>query len=977
MAASVPSAFRNLLFSFFVFPVVTLTSGSAVLLKAQQTAAPPQAAVPAQQPATQVPANPATERQVQQAPSVIQIPPSAAGQKRLNIGKFGTVSYPPSWQSWDGSFSNAYVLLRMPQPSDTTSTTATSPTHADLAAQVQMVQTNLGPLAGLRITTEPRTSPAGAARRLQELAISRQATVRFYAISGWPAVELQYTQPLPRVGAATQVQVASQTGAQMLSQQELESQLPFSKPTPNVQSAIIAVAANDDLVIFDIMLAPAASSSVLQEGLLIANSFVSSQPGDSAASARVLQQLELNYDNKVPPQTVPQSHLPSGPGSLGTAAGMAQIQAGGNGELEVAASPNGSTIVIASNSSVTHSIDSGATFAGATAVFGMNDPTLGRGASGAFYLGQIAFPNGTPGQGGITGCTDAVSRSTDGGATFLLSGFSAVCPVGPVGSNFSNNLFCFNDQPHIAADGFTAGPADQVYAVWRELAGMAVFGIGINNCTQVSGGFLFPSISCSVNNGATWTTPAAIPGTLDFPRIAVGMDGKVYVTALSGSSVVLYRFSSCVNGLALDPGFPVTVANLTGQVACPVPGLDRCNNGNGLSSPTVAPDPANAGHLSVSFAEQDGSGGERIVTMDSMDAGTNFPMRFLVSAAPSARRFMPWSCMTGGNTFVGWYDRGAATAPQNDLTDYVVGGTSVATPVTVTDHPDRQCVLWPCAPRSTSDSTSCSLPEKAGKCLNGSGTGSGALCDFNAPSCPNPGESCQTGIGCPKYGDYNGMACAGGTVIAAWASATAPNGFPARQPGIGIFSQTLTFSKTGTPTFDTVTFLINTGNDNAASGLELVAAIPGQKNQICLKPSTGLPPDVICANGNGATDHNHQNTWNNFTSNTQTFTLDTPQTTAAAFPGVTITSLQSSCLTYCDNWDLQGISITVSDSTGTLPPAVLLNIFVPQDPHNNDNCMARLKAPPGVNSVTYTLNAAAPTSSPSNFGTAPPGSCPQ
>jgi len=36
-----------------------------------------------------------------------------------------------------------------------------------------------------------------------------------------------------------------------------------------------------------------------------------------------------------------------------------------------------------------------------------------------------------------------------------------------------------------------------------------------------------------------------------------------------------------------------------------------------------------------------------------------------------------------------------------------------------------------------------------------------------------------TGGGCPKYGDYNGIACGGNYVVAAWTSATAPSGVPA------------------------------------------------------------------------------------------------------------------------------------------------------------------------------------------------------
>jgi hypothetical protein len=96
-----------------------------------------------------------------------------------------------------------------------------------------------------------------------------------------------------------------------------------------------------------------------------------------------------------------------------------------------------------------------------------------------------------------------------------------------------------------------------------------------------------------------------------------GRDGAVYVVSLNGNPVLLNRFTSCANGLVAEAGFPVTAATLSGNVACPVPGLDRCNGVNTLSSPTAAPDLADADHLFVSFAESDGAGGWNRVTVVS------------------------------------------------------------------------------------------------------------------------------------------------------------------------------------------------------------------------------------------------------------------------------------------------------------------------------------------------------------------------
>ena len=329
----------------------------------------------------------------------------------------------------------------------------------------------------------------------------------------------------------------------------------------------------------------------------------------------------------------------------------------------------------------------------------MNDPSVARARSGNYYLAVIAFPTGAANQLSATGCTNAVSRSTDKGANFALQGYSAQCPNTGAG-------ICFPDQEHIAADIMTAGN-DQIYSVWRNFtpSGTAA------TCRAIGSGFVTASISCSQDNGVNWTAPAAIPGAGDLPRVAVGRDGAIYIVSISGNNVLLNRFSSCATGLTAAAGFPVTVATLSGAVACPIAGLDRCNDGNTLSSPTVAPDPDGAARIFVSFAERDGSGGERIVTRESTNGGLNFGAATTVSGLGSARRFMPWSCVTRGRPWIGWYDRTAANSPGagNDLTEYFVGaGRGV--PVNLSRRPNPQCASgWPSAPRSQNDIKSCSV----------------------------------------------------------------------------------------------------------------------------------------------------------------------------------------------------------------------------------------------------------------------------
>jgi hypothetical protein len=621
-------------------------------------------------------------------------------------------------------------------------------------------------LARVLITTEPRSSHEDAIKRLQDIAASRPETARFVEIGGWPAVELEFKEPLPRRG--------SEQG-----EGELQG------PTPLIQRAITAIAMENRLVKFDTSLAPDAPPDLLQQAYTITRSAQFIRRANPEAVRQTIQRLQTEEVQRKAPQRPPgevrQQELQNLPQAPQSTTGTVRVQAG-FGELEIAASPgNALNIVLASNAALSFSTNRGATFtAGNTGVFGLNDPTLARGASANFYLGVIAIPTGTTAQLNVTGCTNAVSRSTNNGSTFALMGYSARCPSTGTG-------LCFPDQEHIAADAVnTAAGNDQLYAVWRNFTPAPP---APATCGGIGRGFVTASITCSQNNGTTWTATAAIPGAGDFPRVAVGRDGNVYVTTVSGNSILLNRFTSCANGLTAATGFPVTVATMNGAVTCPVPGLDRCNDGNTLSSPTPAPDPDNATHIFVTFAENDGSGGERIVTMESTNSGASFPGRTTVNGGSSARRFMPWSCTARGRAWVGWYDRSAAVGGgSNDRTDYFFGSAPFGSAFNLTNNPDPQCASgWACSVRNASvtppgDSESCSVqPQLAGRCSVG-----GAACDFSA-GCP-PGQGmCQGGGGCPKYGDYNGVACAGDSVVAAWASATAPAGLPAAA-GIGVYS---------------------------------------------------------------------------------------------------------------------------------------------------------------------------------------------
>ncbi len=658
-------------------------------------------------------------------------PNPTSDRKLLTIAPGTTVRYSAPWKISGAQYSNAQELI---VPAQTSGATQGTPVESALAR--------------ILITTEERTSTADALQRLQDIARSRGGTPRVTEIGGWPAIIIEFTEPLPRRGAPQQ-----------------EQEPPLDLSDRQIQSAIVAVAAGTKVIDFNISLAPGAPAQLLQDAQQIAASSAfpaKSNPEELQRSMQVLQQnLRIAPAQKprlqsTTPHNESQVRRPST--RSGASTGSLTVQTG-NGELEIATSADARNIIIASNTALSYSSNLGASFAaGSTGVFGLNDPTLARGSSGNSYLGVIATANGTPAQLNVSGCTNAVSRSTDNGANFTLRGYSARCPSTGV-------EVCFPDQEHIAADSVNPSSGnDQLYAVWRNFTPAGT----VANCNSIGSGFVTTSISCSQDSGANWTARAAISGAGDFPRVAVGRDGNVYVVRVNGNAIVVNRFGSCASGLTAAPGFPVTVDSLTiALVPCPVSGLDRCNDGNTLSSPTVAPDPGNAAHVFVAFAMNDTEGGETITVAESNDRAATFPNLRSVNSTTSVRRFMPWSCSTHGRAWVGWYDRTAATAPQarNDLTDYFVGsatGFVRGFTYNLTNNPDAQCNSgWPCGERDASSAT----------------------------ACPG-GAAAPAGNGCPKYGDYNGIACAGNWIIAAWTSATAPRGLPA-VAGLSVFSSSV------------------------------------------------------------------------------------------------------------------------------------------------------------------------------------------
>jgi hypothetical protein len=603
--------------------------------------------------------------------------------------------------------------------------------------------------AGMLITIEQRRNHAEAVRRLAEIASEYPEEATPLIIAGWPAIERRYRALMPQPGEAEAARSNIQTSF-----------------------ATTAIAVGSTVVRFNTMLAPDADPNLLDEALAIGRGFGAPE-GPLDLSAGELEEIQRMTKRPAPspsptvtpeqpePGTAPRSQFDER-NQLGA---PVQVQTG-LGELEMASSNDGRHVVIAANSGYSFSDDFGGTytFGGGTpcnqAVCD-GDPSLAVGNSGAIYYAWIGAPN-------ANALGDGVSRSTDNGHTFPFQGLAATCP------GTTNCVVA--DQEHIAAD--RANPAtaggDRVYNVWRNFA--PAFSL---------------RISCSTNSGATWTAGVPI-GVGDFPRVSVGGDGFVYVAWASGGNMMLHKFNNCDAGLTGQVGWPVTVAAFT-NVACPMPGLDRCNGRNILSSPTVAVDDLNPMHIYYTFATSTNAGNDDIMVYDSSDGGATFPRSVRVNNSVAGRRFMPWTCSTGGIVYVSWYDRRTATPANNDLTRYFMSAAAVQgsdliavleTDLSGTD--DKQCSTWPCATNVTTDSESCSLqPEFAGRCS----IGGVATCDFTSTICPSGGV-CLTSRGCPKYGDYNGNACAAAHFYASWATATSPDGLPGTT-GISIFSSTI------------------------------------------------------------------------------------------------------------------------------------------------------------------------------------------
>jgi uncharacterized repeat protein (TIGR01451 family) len=677
---------------------------------------------------------------------------------RMELPEYGvSVPVPPGWS--EHHTANLHELLNIPL--DKLST-------LQPADREDLPRINVMVISG--------DDHAEALHRLQQIAAEWNLPVTFLSVGNWPALQRRILVPKP-------------VEADDVSQAD--------KPEMLVM-VTTAIAAGNLLVRLDGVAPEEAPAHIVDQMLSAGRAVTFRGTGDAAQTNQEVEELRHTAPLKSPPpstspNTVPESQsiIQNAPAMREAGASFVNLQIGD--EPEIAVSTDGKNIVVAAQCGFSNSTDGGLTFPtrGTMPKCTGGDSSVAFGKSGNFYEATISSTSACPPANPRCNNATAINLSTNKGQTFNFLTDAFVCGTCGFGG--------VPDQEHIAADRFNSSSSnqDRVYSAWRK-----GFGYGL---------------VCSSDSGANWSTPTFVnPGSTDFPRITVGQDSTVYVVTQNGGNIVLDSYSSCDSGLKPIVKQSV-IATGVNYVTCPVPGLDRCNNGNNLSSWTVGVDDTNAAHVYVSYSVNTSSGvNENVLVQDSIDSGKTWTRPSVqINTSINGRRFMPWMCAVGGIAFVSWYDRRNVTSTANDLTDYFAGSAFLSGgnltagnefQVNSTGTSDPQCAAgqvpgsagsWPCGTRAVADASSCSFqPQLAGRCFTSGGVcsaspkGSGQPCNLASPTCSTPGETCMRGSGSPKYGDYNGSACGAGRVFNIFLSGTPQPGATAPISTNLFFSQT-------------------------------------------------------------------------------------------------------------------------------------------------------------------------------------------
>ncbi len=659
-------------------------------------------------------------------------------------------------------------------------------------------------------TIENQSTPAGATARLQAIGKEVPAPIKSLTIAGFPAIERQATINPP----STEIEGA---------------EIPGNHAFAAIPKLILttAIADGSSVVRFDTSLPTGASLAQ------IASVF---------ATGRNFTPAEVSGLHGPPPTTVPAAPVvaPATPTSS-TPALVPAVTGLTYGEVAIAASDSSNSVVYAANGTHTGdtsgevwnvqaggapqqsqlSLNPGTTIPVGDPSMALGAPNPGTGLQRFYYSEIFVSPGGDRTVGPYQNVVFQSGDST--GVTFAQTATS------PVNCGNASANCVLADQAQLGADRRTqSSKGDRLYIAWRNFTTTKLTASG------TASNFSGAAATCSFDGGASWRPidMTSFPQSTDFPRLSVAPDGSVFIAvetgATSGSySLWVHKFSPCDAGFTQLPGFPVNVAPSVGELPS-LAGLDRQPNGGEY---IVAPDDSDltGQRLFLVFARENSTSGtnqelgnEDIVVAESTNGGANWTVANTpVNSTSTGYRFFPWACSTNGRTYVTWYDRRDATEQKPDLTSYYWGSvtdpTHSGTPTISADtsvsgpssDDDAQCKsgfvsqLSPlAAPSDPRDETNCNsdLPTStvgAGICTTCSSSaietdfenmtstcGSLAPCDFRSSNpCAVAGESCDTELGEPKYGDYNGAACARGLLFLAWASASRPRGVTCAQAG--------------------------------------------------------------------------------------------------------------------------------------------------------------------------------------------------
>jgi uncharacterized repeat protein (TIGR01451 family) len=838
-----------------------------------------------------------------------------------------TVRYPDRWSA--AKEANMYKLLNVPTG---------QLGRLDVQARGKVTQ--------MTIFTERRKDHAEAVRRLKEIEAEASSPSTFLNIGGWPALQRQHLQPRPQPGQGPPVE--------------------GSEGSTMILVITTAVAAEDLLVRLEGWLPSDAPPELTGEVKAIGQSLVFTTTGNPSQVEQEIQEL---FKSSMPRSSSPTPGAQTPGSSEGAEAVSADSagasvrvtnQASRDSELEIAVSPNGQNIVIGSNSNYFFSTNGGQTWNNSAGIGG-NDPSLGWGQSGGtngtFYAANIASPS------------TAISVSINNGANFAFRANAYTC-----GQN--GDPACgaaFPDQEHIAVDRFNvAAGGDQVYSAWRHLDG--TWGIV---CSANSG----TTSSWSTNGFFTGGDfPRVTVGQDGFVYVVYLMGNNIMLSKFNSCQT---NQNPMVKAIADQ-----TVVAGSIPVACPTAGLDRCNFRNTLASPMVAVDDTNPNHVYVAYAVNTSPGvippggswpnctnqntcNERVVVQDSLDGGVTWnaanPNRTVtVSTGATARRFMPWVCTVGGVAQMTWYDRRAAspggtTVSNNSLTDFFTasaflnptGNLTAGTEFQVNDPgtADAQCEAgfatgnvgsWPAPVDNRNDSESCSVQPQLGgiccipaeidgfgRCLNPTAASGQESCDFDMTACPlSPGglaQTCAAQRGSPKYGDYNGSACAAGHLFAAWASATAPSGIPP-SGSIDIFfaveppfSSDLSITKTDSPdpvtTGNNLTYTVTVTNNgpDIANTVTVTDKLPAETTFVSCSSTGG----GVC----GGSDNNRTVTFPSLASG-ESETITFVSTVNCSVADGTVISNTATVSSVTPDPDLSNNSATATTTASNPPPVI-------------------------------------------------------